>query len=113
MNFENYLDFSNPRAIRIKGYRIGLEHLLTYYKRGVIAEDIAREFGLNLETIYVAITYYLTRKIEVDDYLKQVSGEAESAYQEWLKNPPPAAQRLMALRAQRQQENPIAHAISH
>ena len=113
MNFENYLDFSNPSAIRIKGHRIGLEHLLTYYKRGVVAEDIAREFGLNLETIYVTITYYLTHKTEVDVYLKQGGEEAENAYKEWLKSPPSVVQRLMALRAQRQQENPIAHSISH
>ena len=34
MQLEDYFDFLGPDAIRIKGHRIGIEHVLAYYQEG-------------------------------------------------------------------------------
>lgn len=60
MRLEDYLDFTTLDAIRIKGHRVGIEHVLNYYLEGYPVEDIADEFpGMSLEKIYAVITYYL------------------------------------------------------
>ncbi len=99
---EDYFDFLSPDAIRIKGHRIGLEHVLEFYLDGYSAEEILREFPtLNLEKIHATLTYYWAHKAEVDDYLRRGREMAERAYQEWAANPSPVVQRLRALREQR------------
>ena len=52
---EDYFEFEDD-AIRIKGHRIWLEHVLEYYLSGYAPEEIAREFpGLSLDKVYAAI----------------------------------------------------------
>jgi uncharacterized protein (DUF433 family) len=97
-----YLDFSNPDAIRIKGHRLGIEHILDYYLEGHNPDEIAQEFpGLNLETIYAVIIYYLTNRTKMDAYLLQRRTLNEQAYQEWAAAPSPLIQRLRAVREER------------
>lgn len=94
-----YLDFSNPDTIRIKGHRLGIEHILDHYLEGYNPDEIAQEFpGLNLETVYAAITYYLTNRAKMDVYMRQRHTRNEQAYQEWAAAPTPLIQRLRALR---------------
>ena len=101
MQLEDYFEFEGD-AIRIKGHRIWLEHILDYYLSGYRPEEIAREFpGLSLEKVYVAITYYQAHHAEVDAYLIRVDEQKERDYQESLKQPSPLRDRLKALKAQR------------
>lgn len=106
MTLEDYFDFLGPDVIRIKGHRIGIEHVLAYYRDGFSPEQITQEFpGLSLEKIYATITYYLHNQAEVDAYLERIHRLAEEEYQKARANPSPAVQRLRNLRAQRERES--------
>lgn len=99
MQLEDYLDFITPDAIRIKGHRVGIEHVLSYYHEGYSVEEIAAEFpGMSLEKIYAVITYYLANRPPVDAYLVRVREKKEADYQEWAKMPSPVVQRIQALK---------------
>jgi uncharacterized protein (DUF433 family) len=98
---EDYFDFSQPNYIRIKGHRVGIEHILDYYLQGLSPEKIAQKFpGMNIEKIYAAITYYHAHREEVDTYLEQGEQEEVQAYDKWVTDsaPPPVVQRLRKLR---------------
>jgi uncharacterized protein (DUF433 family) len=101
----DYLEVVNPDEIRIKGHRLGLEHVVERYREGWIAEQIAQEFpGLALDKIYAVIAYYLANRDTVDDYIARLDARAETAYREWAAAPPsPATERIRALKDQRQQ----------
>ncbi len=106
MQLEDYLDFQGPDVIRIKGHRVGIEHIVERYHDGFSPEQIAQEFpGMSLEKIYGTIAYYLHNKAEVDAYIARINKEVEERYQEWLANPSPLSQRLRALKAQRKEEH--------
>lgn len=103
MQLEDYLDFQAPDVIRLKGHRIGLEHVIERYQEGYSAEEIAREFlGLELPLIYAAITYYLLNRAAMDAYLARVNAAYQQRMREDDAEPaPPVVQRLRALRAAR------------
>jgi uncharacterized protein (DUF433 family) len=102
MQLEEYLDIQGPDVVRIKGHRIGLEHIVERYQEGYSPEAIALDFpGLSLEKIYGVIAYYLHNQDEVDAYIARVNARADAAYREWAANPSPASLRLRALRGQR------------
>jgi uncharacterized protein (DUF433 family) len=97
-----YFDFSDPEAIRVKGHRLGIEHILNAYRNGYSSEQIAQEFpGLELETIYAAITYYLANREEMTRYLTRRQVRYETAYQTWSDNPSQLVQRLRILKESR------------
>lgn len=103
---EDYFDFSEPGIIRIKGHRLGIEHVLEYFRAGYTADEIAKEFpGLSLEKIHATITYYLCHRTEVDAYLTRLRELKEREYQEWLANPSPIIKRLQAIKAQQVEGN--------
>jgi uncharacterized protein (DUF433 family) len=106
MRLEDYLEFLEPDTIRIKGHRIGIEHLVKLYHEGYSPEQIMQEFpGLSLEKIYGTITYYLHNKAEVDAYIARGDAWVEEQMREdEAKEPPPVVKRLRALKAQREQE---------
>jgi uncharacterized protein (DUF433 family) len=96
-----YFDFVSEDSIRIKGHRLGIEHILAYYQEGFTPEQIAKEFpDLNLELIYGTITFYLANKAEIDAYLQRRLVAYEQAYQDWAKNPSPLIERLRTIRDQ-------------
>ena len=96
-----YFDFVNDDSIRIKGHRLGIEHILAYYQEGYAPEQIAKEFpGLSLEIIYGTITFYLANKAEIDAYVQRRQIAYEQAYQDWAKSPSPLVERLRAIRDQ-------------
>jgi uncharacterized protein (DUF433 family) len=100
----DYLEAIGPDEIRIKGHRLGLEHLVERYCEGWSAEQIAQEFlGLSLQKVYAVIAYYLANRDAVDDYLASIDARAEAAYREWAAAPrSPATERIRALRAKQQ-----------
>lgn len=106
MRLEDYLDLQEPDVIRIKGHRIGLEHVVERYYEGYSPEQIALDFpGLSLEQIYGVIAYYLHNQAEVDAYIARINASAEAAYKAWAANPSPATLRVQAVRAQREQRS--------
>jgi uncharacterized protein (DUF433 family) len=104
MQLEDYLDFQGPDVVRIKGHRIGLEHIVERYQEGYSPEEIGLDFpGLSLEKIYGVIAYYLHNQADVDAYIERVNARAEAAYQDWAANPSPASLRLRRIKEQREQ----------
>ena len=94
-----YFDHVAPDVIRIRGHRLGIEHVLGYYLEGYSPEEIAQEYpGLSLEKIYATITYYLSNREELDAYLQRVHDRDERAWQTWAGNPSPLVQRLQVIR---------------
>ena len=103
MQLEEYLEVQVPDVVRIKGHRIGLEHIIERYQEGFSPEEIALDFpGLSLEKIYAVITYYLHNQKESDAYVARVNACAESAYRLWDADPSPASLRLRAIKEQRE-----------
>ena len=103
MQLEEYLEVQGPDVVRIKGHRIGLEHIVERYQEGFSPEEIALDFpGLSLEKIYAVIAYYLHNQKESDAYVARVNAHAESAYRLWDADPSPASLRLRAIKEQRE-----------
>jgi uncharacterized protein (DUF433 family) len=102
LDLTEYFDFLSPEVIRVRGHRLGIEHVLNHYLGGLSPEEIAEEFpGLPLETIYAAITFYLSNRTELDDYLLRRRLRDEEAFQAWAANLPAHVERLRAIREQR------------
>jgi uncharacterized protein (DUF433 family) len=70
MQLEDYFDFLDPTDIRLKGSRVGIEHVLyEYIQRCQTPEQIAQRFDtLTLEQVYATILYYLHNKETVGKY---------------------------------------------
>lgn len=99
---EDYFEYLSVNDIRIKGHRIGIQDLISYYLEGYSPEEILRELpSLNLEKIYATITYYLHNRSELDTYLLRLSKSNEKSYQKFVNNPPALVKRLKAKKAQR------------
>ena len=102
MQLEDYFEFPGEDIIRLKGHRIGIEHVLAYYQEGYTPDQIAAEFpGIGLEQVYAAIMYYLTHRPEVERYLMRTREHAERDYLESLAHPSALRERLRAIRQQR------------
>jgi uncharacterized protein (DUF433 family) len=72
MQLEDYFDFLGPDDIRIKGHRIGIEHVLYQYLhcRKTPEEILREDFDtLTLEEVYATILYYLHNKEAVGKYI--------------------------------------------
>lgn len=98
-----YLEIVSDDDIRVKGHRIGLEHIVQRYHEGYSPEQIAQDFpGLELKAIYVIIGYYLHNQGEVDAYVARLNARFEADYQTWATEPrSPASLRVQELRARR------------
>ena len=99
MQLEDYFDFlENPYAIRLKGHRIGLEHIVERYNDGYSAEMIVHELpSLSLEQVYAAITYYLHNKARIDEYMAEIDRFVEEQVRRAEAHPSPASLRMRKL----------------
>lgn len=102
MDIEDFFEFRADGAIRIRGHRIDLAHILPYYHDGYSPEMIGLEFpSLPLTTIYAAILYYLSNQVRVDAYMETYFASAQAAITAHeAQATSPVAQRLKALRKQ-------------
>ncbi|OGG43766.1 MAG: hypothetical protein A3F84_13380 [Candidatus Handelsmanbacteria bacterium RIFCSPLOWO2_12_FULL_64_10] len=102
MQLEDYFDFLAPDDIRIKGHRIGIESVLyEYIHRAQTPEEIQQTYPtLTLEEVYATILYYLHNREQVSKYLTDWLEYCHKAEQEAAKNPSPARQRLLRIKAQ-------------
>jgi uncharacterized protein (DUF433 family) len=67
----------------IAGTRVSLDSVVFAFLDGLSPETIASECFpvLTLEQVFGAITYYLTHRAEIDEYLKSTDEEFESLRQ--------------------------------
>src|SRR5687768_16570118 len=105
MQLEDHLEFIPPpyEQIRLKGTRIGIEHVIRYYNGGMTAEQIAHAFAypLPLTQVYAAITYYLHKKDELYRYIRGIDEAADRLRQEVENDPRHRAlrEKLLAAKA--------------
>lgn len=105
MKLEDYFDFLAPDDIRLKGHRIGIDDVLSYYLDGYTPEEMAAHLPtLSLEEIHATITYYLRNRAQVDAYLAHLAARREERYRTWAADPSPVVQRLRAIKEQRAEE---------
>ncbi|NCO33266.1 MAG: hypothetical protein AUJ92_06340 [Armatimonadetes bacterium CG2_30_59_28] len=99
MLLDDYFDFLSPDDIRLKGHRVGIEDVLSYYLQGYMVEEIAVHLpSLSLEEIHATIVYYLRNRHDVDAYMGRVLDRCTLRYQEWAAQPSPLVDRVRALR---------------
>lgn len=78
--------------------RVSLDSVVYRWLEGLSPETIAECFpALTLEQVYGAITYYLSNRAEVDEYLRAADAEYESFRQQIRAQYPRPGARLDAL----------------
>jgi uncharacterized protein (DUF433 family) len=88
VELENYFEFIDQEAIRIKGTRVGIETVLRDYKDGASPEEMVLRYPtLSLEQVHATITYYLANEEKAEGYLKRVRQRQEEAWQEQQRHP--------------------------
>ena len=64
---------------RIAGTRVTLETVVTAFKQGATAEEIAQQYdSLKLANVYAVIGLYLQQKEQVDNYLFEAQQHAKA-----------------------------------
>ena len=72
MQDDRYLEVNSSDEIRVRGTRVGVEHVLEAYLAGSLPEEIALEFPtVTLEQVHGTIAWYLGNRTEVDGYLER------------------------------------------
>ena len=52
---------------RIAGHRIAVQHVVIWHDRlGMMADDIATEYGISLADVYAALAYYHDHRDEIN-----------------------------------------------
>jgi uncharacterized protein (DUF433 family) len=76
--------FTDPQGtIRVRGTRVLLDTIVTAFRAGATAEEIAQKFPtVALANVYQIIAYYLNHTTEVDAYLSQRQDEAAALKRE-------------------------------
>lgn len=99
------LDMAAPDDVRIRGHRIGLEHLVFAFNRGETAEEIVQRFpGIDLRTVYTLIAYYLTYRDEIDSYITDLEQSSAESRQAWEQSRTSVSHRVGAILRERAAE---------
>ncbi|AOW98765.1 hypothetical protein BJP34_04245 [Moorena producens PAL-8-15-08-1] len=103
MQLEDYFDFLAPDDIRIKGTRIGIEHIIyQYIHRAQTPEAIAERYRtVTLEQVYATILYYLHNKVSVSAYIADWLAWSHQMREQQRKNPPPFIEKLRKFKAEK------------
>lgn len=77
------LTTSPDGVVLVGGTRVTLDTVVAAFREGATAEEIVQQYPtLNLADIYAVIGYYLRRRPEVDDYLRQRQGHSDAVQHE-------------------------------
>lgn len=100
MQLEDYFIFLAPDDIRLRGTRIGIEHILyEYIHNAKSPEEIVQIFQtVTLAQVYATVLYYLENPETIGQYIADwldYTLNAEAAHDQ---NPPAIAERLRQLR---------------
>ncbi|WP_445246166.1 DUF433 domain-containing protein [Microcoleus sp. OTE_8_concoct_300] len=103
MQLEDYFEFLTPEDIRIKGTRVGIEHILyEYIHRGQTPEAIAQNFPtVTMAQVYATILYYLENQKTVGKYVGDWLEYCLKAEAEYDRNPSPFVLKMRQLREQK------------
>ena len=85
--------------------RVTLDTVVSAFVRGATAEEIAHQYpSLDLADVYSVIGYYLRRRSEIEDYLRQRQQQSEEIRKgnEARFDPHGVMDRLLARRAHRE-----------
>ena len=70
-------------VVHVGGTRVTLETVITVFLNGDSAEEIVDEFpAISLADVYAVISFYLSHRVEVDQYLTAQSAQARQNRQE-------------------------------
>ncbi len=70
-------------AIRLRGTRVTLDSIVTAFRSGATAEEIAQQFPtVALADVYLIISHYLNYTADIDAYLSRRRHEAQALRQE-------------------------------
>jgi uncharacterized protein (DUF433 family) len=76
------LETSEDGVIRVGRTRVTLESVVTAFRQGATAEEIAQQYSsLQLVEVYEVIGFYLRRQREVDEYIRQARAQSEAVQQ--------------------------------
>ena len=95
------LELAADGVWRVGGTRVTLDTVVAAFNEGATAEGIAQQYpSLKLADVYSVIGYYLRRRQEVDDYLKERQRASERVRQENERRVPEQSlrERLLARR---------------
>jgi uncharacterized protein (DUF433 family) len=85
---DRYLENFSADDVRVRGTRVGVEHLLSAYLAGALPEEICVEFPtVTLEQVHGVIAWYLRNRPEVDVYLAERQGEARQSRRQQAQQP--------------------------
>ena len=100
---DRYLETLSDQDVRVKGTRVGIEHVLSAYLAGSLPEEIAVEFStVTLEQVHGVIACYLRQRKEVDEYLRRWRDRAHRIRSEQASTDgPEIVQRLRKLAEER------------
>jgi len=101
MQLEDYFVFLAPDDIRIRGTRIGIEHVLyEYIHNAKSPEEVAQTFQtVTLAQVYATVLYYLENRETVGQYIADWLDYTLKSEAEHDQHPPAIAERLRQLRA--------------
>ena len=77
------LRIDSDGVVRVGKTRVTLDTVVAAFAEGATAEEIAQQYpSLNLADIYSVIGYYLRRRSEVEEYLRQRRQQADQVQKE-------------------------------
>jgi uncharacterized protein (DUF433 family) len=99
--------FTDPHgAIRVRGTRVTLDTIVTAFRAGATAEEIAQKFPtVALADVYQVIAHYLNHTADIDAYLSHREIDAATLQREIEKRFDPVGVRARLL-ARRTAEHP-------
>jgi uncharacterized protein (DUF433 family) len=103
MQLEDYFEFLTPEDIRIKGTRVGIEHVLyEYIHCDRTPEAIAHKFRtLTMAQVYATILYYLENQETVGKYVGDWLEYCLKAEAEYDRNPSPFVLKMRQIKEQK------------
>ncbi|MCC3414600.1 MULTISPECIES: DUF433 domain-containing protein [unclassified Microcoleus] len=109
MQLEDYFEFLTPEDIRIKGTRVGIEHILyEYIHRCQTPEAIAQKFRtVTMAQVYATILYYLENTKTVGKYVGDWLEYCLKAEAEYDRNPSPFVLKMRQIKEQNQKSQQL------
>lgn len=99
MHLEDYFEFVTTDEIRLRGTRVGIEAILSEYLEGALPEEIALNYPpVTLEQVHAAITYYLSHRTAMDQYLSSWADRGDEALRQQRQAPSALIDRLIHAR---------------
>lgn len=99
----DYLDFSDPAAIRLRGHRIWIEDILyEHVYRALSADELAARFpSLTPAELHAVLFYYYHHQAALDRHLAEWLDHSQRAWAAQQRTNAPVLKKLRRMRAER------------